>query len=102
MQQHTSGNWEVGEKEECTGDIQIRIEGEKLVRALVLQNGFMPQHEVEANARLIAAAPDLLSTLQDLAGWVGGMCTCPADIAYLARLETVIEKATGQKPAIKR
>lgn len=49
----------------------------------------------EANARLIAAAPDLLAALQDVADyWAGG--DIPADI--YAGMRAAIAKATGGRP----
>jgi hypothetical protein len=49
----------------------------------------------EANARLIAAAPELLAALQDVADyWAGG--DIPADI--YAGMRAAIAKATGGQP----
>ena len=49
--------------------------------------------EMQANARLIAAAPDLLAALQAVADyWAGG--DVPADID--AAMRAAIAKATGQ------
>ncbi len=56
---------------------------------------------LEAKADLLTAALDkmersrdeLLATIKDVAGWVGGMCAGQADDDYHARLLAVIAKA---------
>ena len=63
--------------------------------------------EAAANARLIAAAPELLEQLNIASGWIGteiinigpcdhgvGICTC-GDRAMLADIRAAIAKATG-------
>jgi hypothetical protein len=49
--------------------------------------------ESAANARLIAAAPDLLEALTDLLGW---QTLAPDDVVAAAR--AAIDKAEGVKP----
>ena len=53
-----------------------------------------PQEELEANARLMAAAPDLLSALQELLSEVGDTYACPQDVALKA--DKAIKKALGE------
>ena len=57
----------------------------------------MSREEVEANARLMAAAPDLLEALRDLIGWVPGPDQWHTDACPKAveRAIAAIAKATG-------
>ena len=56
--------------------------------------------ETEANARLIAAAPDLLDALIDVIGWVpfGDAWHTGAPSAAVARARSAIAKAKGEQP----
>ena len=51
----------------------------------------------DANARLIAAAPDLLAALTDVIGWVPGGIAFHTNAAFAAveRARAAIAKATG-------
>lgn len=57
---HTAGNWTIGRTTE--EKLEIYIDGNH--RASVLPFGAKPTEEDEANAKLIAAAPDMLKALQ--------------------------------------
>lgn len=60
-------------------------------------NGPLGHEEVIANARLIAAAPDLLTTLQALADAVERYTNAtPEDWPELAAARAAIETATGK------
>jgi len=48
-----------------------------------------------ADARLIAAAPDLLEALQDIVDYRGGAENALVDEYVLSRVEAAIAKATG-------
>ena len=52
--------------------------------------------EVEANARLIAAAPDLLEALKEMVNLVELMC--PFDGPQQRKARAAIAKATGEQP----
>jgi hypothetical protein len=84
MSKHTPGPWEVDEP----GTIYV--------------GGWEGPYRIEmgadheADARLIAAAPDMLRVLEDVARWVGGMCSCRADDEYHDSLLAVIKKAKGE------
>jgi hypothetical protein len=61
--QHTPGPWKFGSKTD--GDLYKRnIAGVDGYHVAAVSS--RDDHEVDANARLIAAAPDLLEALQDL------------------------------------
>ena len=63
---HAPGPWEVSE--EWHGDLYIDsyIEGEGDTALAKIVNNVCKTDQAEANARLIAAAPDLLAIVQDL------------------------------------
>ena len=71
MAEHTPGPWTIGE------DADINIMGEVVSISILDSNGDsvgeadardLGRSEAVANARLIAAAPDLLAALKDIAG----------------------------------
>lgn len=61
------------------------------IARLPLRSGDNPTHEQEANARLIAAAPDLLAMLRKCRTMVGH----PDNVALI---DAAIAKATGGAP----
>lgn len=66
MSKHTPGPWEVSEDDPC----EVQREGTVAFVAMVLpapELGWDMNEEREANARLIAAAPDLLALVERLA-----------------------------------
>ena len=66
MSKHTPGPWTVIDQDEST--INVRGPDEEFVADVAdgfyNESGYVRGYEVEANARLIAAAPDLLACLQ--------------------------------------
>ena len=76
MAKHTPGPWMIyddGDDEDSSDIINVWIDdrdgGEKYdIAAMLLDR---PVGERKANARLIAAAPDLLAALEGLVGWFG-------------------------------
>ena len=52
----------------------------------------------DANARLIAAAPDLLEALQTIAGYLDDTAACNSDKAMASTARAAIAKATGGAP----
>jgi hypothetical protein len=63
-------------------------------------NDYAPIPATEANARLIAAAPDLLEALRDVIGWVPGgaaeMWHTDAPTKAVERARAAIAKAEGK------
>ena len=106
MSQHTPGPWELKEFEDTEGgNPWYRIEGKSTLHLEVVEcsDGYVPGQN-KANARLIAAAPDMLAMLKELE-WsrVGHRCeicqnTKPwghrADCAMVA----LIKRAEGVEP----
>ena len=90
MSKHTPGPWEVSEDDPC----EIQREGNGDFVAMVLpapELGWDMNAEREANARLIAAAPDLLAALRAARGYV-------SQPKVLAAILSAIAKATGGEP----
>ena len=52
----------------------------------------------QANANLIAAAPELLAVAYEARGVHRGECEDPAQCPLLANLDAAIAKATGEQP----
>lgn len=98
MSKHTPGPWEAH-----NGEVTTRQENGRSYRriAAVQDYGIGSLVEVdEANARLIAAAPDLLEALKDLSDW-GRTYTSPLDANsphdLLIAAINAITKATGEE-----
>jgi len=66
MKQHTPGPWEIVEREQDTPRI-VGPDGQADVA--ILGTGAHTTEEEEANARLIAAAPDMLEALKYIVAW---------------------------------
>jgi len=69
--QHTSGQWVLNQNNRA--DMNVRAGEKGFVIAQVTSDGVAHfignQSEAEANARLIAAAPELLEALQNCMSW---------------------------------
>lgn len=62
MSEHTKGPWKQrGEDSVCVIDANDN--------AIAFTDTFLPKKECIANAKLIAAAPELLEALKKIAGW---------------------------------
>jgi uncharacterized protein YbjT (DUF2867 family) len=95
ISKHTPGPWKIGETF-SDGDIQILIPNEMGTVCMVHNHAaiasdpdFM-EEQAQANARLIAAAPELL----ELVKHVAGLSTVDASLAEWA--ERLIAKAEGR------
>ena len=99
IDQHTPGPWTVS-NEESPLDFQMEVRvtsGEAQICYFIESN-----NEAIANARLIAAAPDLLDALQELIYIAGVLAqTCLGDEGQkencLDRAIAAVEKATGKR-----
>ena len=91
---HTSGPWAV------LPDRPYEVLDRTASRIAIASAGEMPagraDNVVEANARLIAAAPDLLAALNALAAWADHMGGW--DSPAWEQAEESIAKATGREP----
>ena len=97
---HTPGPWTVEKDIGSTssrvtfrigGNIQAAISSEQGI-ATTNAPALMSVEEAEANARLIAAAPELLAALQTL---VNSLCPYDTDPECWANAMAAIAKATG-------
>ena len=92
MSDWTEGPWEVGQDDENEQGT-VCSKGGGLV-AVVTHECVMPRPEQDANARLIAAAPELLEACQMVADMaVSWQPLTPGDIA---EVRAAISKATGK------
>jgi hypothetical protein len=89
---HTPGPWEVNPADKD----QVWGTGERAVR--LAQAIHWPKHDAEANARLIAAAPELLAALNEFVADLLAHSTFginAEEAAMLRRAESAIAKATN-------
>lgn len=89
---HTPGPWEAGHYSSVVG-LPVMAQPDKTKNTIVICGVRGDRHEAEANARLIAAAPDLLSVVQD---WLKVGNDLKARTAVRERARAAIAKATGQ------
>ena len=94
MSKHTPGPWEVDyETEYLTAPSRVWINAECLQHVALIDG--MPSATKDANARLIAAAPDLLAVAQELAASAEYWSEYDVPIGIVDRLRSAIAKATG-------
>lgn len=88
--QHTPGPWEAEQRRDNT----VRIVDEQEVTVAVAYQQPADTWTVEANARLIAAAPLLLQTLEDVIAEFNDMLArrCP-DAELVAALDGLLDQA---------
>jgi hypothetical protein len=91
--QHTPAPWKVNEELDSYVISDCSEEG------LFISRVWKHWHNSEANARLIAAAPELLEALENLMEW----CAWNVNVAHFPEYDIafkVIAKATGKKEGI--
>ena len=88
MTEHTPGPWKIYEH------YGVKVRGRSFPVAHCPVVGTNGEHE--ANARLIAAAPDMLAALQDLATWVDPNENVE-DVAPLNKARDAIDEALGKR-----
>lgn len=94
MTQHTPGPWVVNPSQLD----QIATAAAK--QEIAWATGLNDQHETIANARLIAAAPDLLDVLKLCDGNIDSLLASNHPLVFgewLAVVRAAISKATGEK-----
>lgn len=88
---HTSGPWTVG-----TADLEIHTADGKNIADAWRWNAEIDEPTAKANANLIAAAPDLLAALREMAEhWPPQKPESPAFMAYINAM-SAIAKAEGR------
>ena len=88
---HSQGPW-TAEGPDHFGDYNIHEPGIRAVVAAVISNLRDPE-EIEANARLVAAAPNMLAALKQAAKWLRGWSTAEP---YLSEIEAAISEAEAK------
>lgn len=103
MSKHTPGPWHVVEEMDDDGDVLYSIEADNVPVADIYRKA-----EHEANARLIAAAPELLEALMSILDYAPEMELCIASryggdsftyvgfSGHIADAKAAIAKATGE------
>lgn len=94
MSKHTPGPWEARKDDE--GVWGVVHDGAFLTTAFPPDLGMVPGTE-EANARLIAAAPELLNELVLILEWAQ-IEKAPLRKLEMERIAALIAKATGAQP----
>lgn len=89
---HTKGDWNVSK---TVNDYAIHTEGSPKDLALVYEySRGIPKEEAEANAKLIAAAPDMLDALQHSLNRLNSLGCKTADDAFeKSKIQQAISKA---------
>ena len=102
MSNHTPGPWMVSRYSQCTVLKSITIRGgNDIIARISIPASVFDNRPYKANARLIAAAPDLLKAakaiMDNLDGMVGEV-TSGYHEDIIAPLRAAIAKATGEQP----
>lgn len=98
MNQHTPGPWWFNENENWTTNpfsVTVRKRGVNRTTVVNIPNRMtVPKQEQEANARLVAAAPDLLEALQTMPQ---GLVWSDDELwRWSEKARAAIDKATGE------
>ncbi|HEY3984610.1 hypothetical protein [Cedecea sp.] len=101
---HTPGPWFVSPKSDVTveGDLNViqthgsNVKGYHVAYCTTWTDSKETAEEAEANARIMAAAPELLEALRELVfASTYGIKNCTAQVKALEKANQVIAKATG-------
>lgn len=99
ISKHTPGPWESGSNPKAdqfgSNGIVVRPTGEFPHGLWIADCGFAHDEKAIANARLIAAAPEMLNTLKDVRAY---LFEKRSDPAYLRCIDIVLAKAEGKQP----
>lgn len=94
--QHTPGTWRVAQFTKT--DVLHPIYNDVIASCFQpASSEYYAKGEPEANARLIAAAPDLLSALQDVIGFIPACYNEAGEHPVYAKARSAIAKATGKQ-----
>ncbi len=95
MSKHTQGPWKYGiELSSRSGEWLISFDAGYRGRGIDIAETRPGSGQEEANARLIAAAPELLDALQDMIDYYG---SASATVEALTAARAAIAKAKGEK-----
>lgn len=99
MTEHTPGPWDLHHQspEFRGGDCDWSLQTEEAGAFLLFCHH--PKAPAEANARLIAAAPDMLACLQEIVAYRGGAESALDDPYVMERVNDAIAKATQVSPS---
>ena len=95
MSKHTPGPWHDWNDPVCSV-MGARQEGDGGLKAVAIVAQWPSEEERAANARLIAAAPDMLKALESLDEWLGAVPVgvVPGGLAH-GKIRAAIAKAKG-------
>ena len=92
--QHTPGPWSVAQISAANAHIEFPARGGSL--AICFPDNGIGGKQMVANARLIAAAPELLEKLEALVEWVDPNRTIEDDFQQVSDARAAIAKARGE------
>ncbi|MEY4441048.1 MAG: hypothetical protein RL442_48 [Pseudomonadota bacterium] len=92
---HTPGPWTIHPQGEAN-HYAVILDGGKWLAALQF-NGELMEAKQLANAKLIAAAPDLLAVLQELQGSAAYWSEYDVPLGITDRIQAALAKATGEQ-----
>ena len=100
MSKHTPGPWTVGPAFDNDGQPEIIIEHQTPAGNLVVAVALAGLQGQEANARLIAAAPDLLEALEHIMRCIpmGGFAQIHHGSSTWEQIDAAVSKARGELP----
>ena len=93
MNKHTPGPWKIGKFLRVYGGEKDHFGGQMLIANV--NGGRVGGGDGDANARLIAAAPDLLEALKGWTAWAGDGSD-NEELTYITRARAAIAKAEGE------
>lgn len=100
MSKHTPGPWSLGKRGKTTQHIDgghaVRNEGWWSLAKVYVVVDDEPSEAGEANARLIAAAPEMLASLVEVMDWLGRPNELTLSDEQVERIRAAIAKATGE------
>lgn len=99
MAEHTPGPWQAVEDALTTVRVVAVRPGTQVIERDICEFHFGAKDEEEANARLIASAPDLLAALKGLTDFLSGHRSKSQVVALAREARAAIAKAEGRTSA---